>query len=60
MKANASIVAQGIALSQCDESIKKCLQALFNFELQNTHTKNPQYKEKYKEIIDANIENWKG
>lgn len=60
MKANATIVARGIAQAQCDENIKKCLQALFNFELQNASVKNPQYKEKYKEIIDLSLQNWNG
>lgn len=58
MKANATIVARGIAFAECDETIKKCLLALFNFELENTNVKNPQYKERYREIIDANLDNW--
>lgn len=58
MKANASIVAKGIAMANCDPAIKKCLLALFNFELENTNVKNPQYKEKYWDIIDANVGNW--
>ena len=58
MKANATIVAKGIAMSDCDPAIKKCLLALFNFELENTNVKNPQYKEKYRDIIDANVGNW--
>lgn len=59
MKANATIVARGIAFSDCDENIKKCLLALFNLELENTNVKNPQYKEKYRDIIEANSQNWK-
>lgn len=55
MKANATIVAKGIAMADCDPAIKKCLLSLFNFELENTNVKNPQYKEKYRDIIDANI-----
>jgi hypothetical protein len=31
---------------------------MFNFELENSNVKNPQYKEKYREIIDANLANW--
>jgi hypothetical protein len=58
MKANATIVARGIALADCDPAIKKCLLALFNFELENTNVKNPQYKEKYRDIIDLNMVNW--
>ncbi len=58
MKANATIVARGIAFAECDESVKKCLLAMFNFELENSNVKNPQYKEKYREIIDANLANW--
>lgn len=58
MKANATIVAKGIAISDCDPAIKKCLLALFNFELENTNVKNPQYKEKYRDIIDANVGSW--
>lgn len=59
MKANATIVARGIAFSEYDENIKKCLLALFNFELENSNVKNPQYKEKYREIIDINSQDWK-
>jgi hypothetical protein len=58
MKANATIVAKGIAMSDCHPAIKKCLLALFNFELENTNVKNPQYKEKYRDIIDANVGSW--
>ena len=58
MKANATIVAKGIALAECDPAIKKCLLALFNFELENTNVRNPQYKEKYRDVIDANTGNW--
>jgi hypothetical protein len=58
MKANATIVAKGIAMADCDPAIKKCLLALFNFELENTNVKNPQYKEKYRDIIDANVASW--
>jgi hypothetical protein len=58
MKANATIVARGIALAECDPAIKKCLLALFNYELENTNIRNPQYKEKYRDIIDANANNW--
>ena len=58
MKANATIVAKGIAVADCDPAIKKCLLALFNFELENTNVKNPQYKEKYRDIIDANLASW--
>jgi hypothetical protein len=58
MKANATIVARGIAFAECDEAVKKCLLAMFNFELENSNVKNPQYKEKYREIIDANLANW--
>ena len=58
MKANATIVAKGIAMADCDPAIKKCLLALFNFELENTNVKNPQYKEKYRDIIDANVGSW--
>jgi hypothetical protein len=58
MKANATIVARGIALAECDPAIKKCLLALFNYELENTNVRNPQYKEKYRDIIDANANNW--
>jgi hypothetical protein len=58
VKGNATIVARGIAFADCDENIKKCLLALFNFELENTNVKNPQYKEKYREIIDANVQSW--
>jgi hypothetical protein len=58
MKANATIVAKGIAMADCDPAIKKCLLALFNFELENTNVKNPQYKEKYRDIIDANLGSW--
>jgi hypothetical protein len=58
MKANATIVAKGIAMADCDPAIKKCLLALFNFELENTNVKNPQYKEKYRDIIDVNVGNW--
>ena len=58
MKANATIVAKGIAMSDCDPAIKKCLLALFNFELENTNVKNPQYKEKYRDIIDTNVGSW--
>jgi hypothetical protein len=60
MKANATIVARGIAFADCDEAVKKCLLALFNFELENTNVRNPQYKEKYRDVIDANVENWSG
>ena len=45
-------------MANCDPAIKKCLLALFNFELENTNVKNPQYKEKYWDIIDANVGNW--
>jgi hypothetical protein len=58
MKPNATIVARGIALADCDPAIKKCLLALFNFELENTNVKNPQYKEKYRDIIDSNMTTW--
>ena len=58
MKAHATIVAKGIALAECDPAIKKCLLALFNFELENSNVKNPQYKEKYRDVIDANIGSW--
>ena len=58
MKANATIVAKGIALAECDPAIKKCLLALFNFELENSNVKNPQYKEKYRDVIEANIGSW--
>ena len=58
MKANATIVAKGIAVADCDPAIKKCLLALFNFELENTNVKNPQYKEKYRDIIDSNLASW--
>ncbi len=58
MKANATIVAKGIAMAECDPAIKKCLLALFNFELENSNVKNPQYKEKYRDIIDSNLGAW--
>lgn len=58
MKANATVVARGIASAKCDPAIKKCLLALFNFELENTNVKNPQYKERYRDIIDANLPSW--
>jgi hypothetical protein len=58
MKANATIVARGIASAECDPAIKKCLLALFNYELENTNVRNPQYKEKYRDIIDGNVNNW--
>ena len=58
MKANATIVAKGIAMAECDPAIKRCLLALFNFELENSNVKNPQYKEKYRDIIDSNVGNW--
>jgi hypothetical protein len=58
MKANATIVARGIALADCDPAIKKCLLALFNFELENTNVKNPQYKEKYRDVIELNASSW--
>jgi hypothetical protein len=58
MKANATIVARGIALADCDPAIKKCLLALFNFELENTNVKNPQYKEKYRDVIELNAASW--
>ena len=58
MKANATIVARGIASADCDPAIKKCLLALFNFELENTNVKNPQYKEKYRDVIELNAANW--
>jgi hypothetical protein len=58
MKANATIVARGIASAECDPALKKCLLALFNYELENTNVRNPQYKEKYRDIIDANVNNW--
>ena len=58
MKANATIVARGIASAECDPAIKKCLLALFNYELENTNVRNPQYKEKYRDVIDANANNW--
>ena len=58
MKANATIVARGIALADCDPAIKKCLLSLFNFELENTNVKNPQYKEKYRDVIELNAANW--
>jgi hypothetical protein len=58
MKANATVVARGIAAAKCDPAIKKCLLALFNFELENTNVKNPQYKERYRDIIDANLPAW--
>ena len=58
MKANATIVARGIALAECDPAIKKCLLALFNFELENSNVRNPQYKEKYRDIIEANANKW--
>ena len=58
MKANASIVALGIAKSDCHSAVKDCLRALFNFELENANTKNPQYKERYREIIDSNLAKW--
>jgi hypothetical protein len=60
MRANATVVARGIASSEGDEQIKKCLLALFNFELANTNVRNPQYKEKYREIIEANSKDWDG
>lgn len=60
MKANATIVARGIAKADCDVAVKNCLLALFNFELENTNVRNPQYKEKYRDIIDANVDNWSG
>ncbi|CAB4979928.1 MAG: hypothetical protein F2927_03560 [Actinobacteria bacterium] len=60
MKANATVVARGIAKADCDDAIKKCLLSLFNFELENTNVKSPQYKEKYREIIDVNVGNWSG
>jgi hypothetical protein len=58
MKANATVVARGIAQAECDPAIKKCLLALFNFELENSNVKNPQYKERYRDIIDANLVSW--
>jgi hypothetical protein len=58
VKANATIVAKGIAMAECDPAIKKCLLALFNFELENSNVKNPQYKEKYRDIIDSNLGAW--
>ncbi len=58
MRANATVVAQGIAKFEGDEQIKKCLSALFNFELANTNVHNPQYKGKYQEIIEANAKDW--
>ena len=58
MKANATIVARGIATAECDPAIKKCLLALFNYELENTNIRNPQYKEKYRDVINANAANW--
>ena len=58
MKANASIVALGIAKSDCDPAIKKCLSALFNFELETSNVKNPPYKERYRDIIDSNLQLW--
>ena len=58
MKANATIVAKGIAMAECDPAIKRCLLALFNFELENSNVKNPQYKEKFRDIIDSNVGNW--
>lgn len=58
MKANATIVARGIAMSESHPAIKRCLIALFNFELDNSSVKNPPYKEKYREIIDANLDSW--
>jgi hypothetical protein len=58
MKPNATIVARGIAKADCSPAVKKCLLSLFNFELENTNVRNPQYKEKYRDIIDANLANW--
>ena len=58
MKANATIVARGIAQTEGEPAIKKCLLALFNYELENTNVRNPQYKEKYRDIIGANADNW--
>lgn len=58
MKANASVVALGIAKADCDPAVKKCLSALFNFELENSNVKNPPYKEKYRDIIDSNLDSW--
>lgn len=58
MKANATVVALGIAKADCDPAIKKCLSALFNFELESMNVKNPPYKEKYRDTIDANLQAW--
>ena len=58
MKANATIVARGIAMADSHPAVKKCLSALFNFELDNSNVKNPPYKEKYREILDANLPAW--
>ena len=58
MKANATIVALGIAKADCDPAIKKSLSMMFNFELENSNVKNPAYKEKYREIIEANADAW--
>ena len=58
MKANATIVALGIAKADCDPAIKKTLSAMFNFELENSNVKNPAYKEKYRDIIDSNLASW--
>jgi hypothetical protein len=60
MKATAALVARQIAHAECESAIKKCLLALFNFELENSNVKNPQYKEKYREIIDTNLADWSG
>lgn len=58
MRANATVVARGIAAFKGNEQVKKCLLALFNFELANTNVRNPPYKEKYREIIELNARDW--
>jgi hypothetical protein len=57
---NARVVARGIADYDGDETIKTCLQTLFNWELQNATLKNPPFKATYVRAIEQAAVQWQG
>ena len=59
MSSNVSVVARGIAAYDGDPEVKACLMALFNYEMQQSALKNPQYKSAYVRELDKHLEKWK-
>lgn len=55
---HAIAVSRGIATYDCDEEIRMCLMALFNWEIQSAGLKNPPYKNAYVKEIEKGASTW--